>query len=333
MIESKASFLRWSALAGWLLAAIAFVVASGGFSVGLLNSWVATSLPYFLMALAAGVIISCGQVDISIGGISSLCGMVIVALVSFYPLENMIGIIAHSVAFVLVISVYYFFSRVASVGASTFLATMGVLLASKGASTLVQSCLQGVGEICRADKTSSSIRSAILPDSMVLGFFSNGLIAFSLFVLVTCGAIFWRFSSRSGLEHIAVGLDMKATRFCKVSVDKVYLKAFMMAGGLIYFATLIRLHGQANGGWSANAGWGDELLAISIAVIGGTRITGGRFDPIGIALATLALYVSRDVITNEFSVPTEVTSILFGLLLVFVLVGEFGAGRVRSGET
>lgn len=316
-------------LLAWLVGCILVVYAKGNLSIALLDVWVVSALPVFLLAVAAALVVSCGQIDISTGGVMSVIGMLILLIFGF-PSDSFLSIaFAHFLTFSCVLLIYWMYARAASRGISTLIVTLSVLLASRGASTLIQTCLQGAGELCRGSSRPMT-GAPILPPSYVLDWMGTAAFAVFVYASVVIALLFWRHRTRWGLEHIAVGMDKKAARYCHISVNKIYLLAFMSAGLLVYAATIIRFHGQGNGGWSANTGWGEELLAIAIAVIGGTRITGGRLDPVAVLLAGFSVYISRDLITNDLGVPSEVASIFFGLLLLAIAWFDLSARRQRK---
>lgn len=315
-------------LMAWLIGCVLIVYAKGSLSIALLDVWIVSALPIFLLAVAAALVISCGQIDISTGGVMSLVGMMILFIFGF-PSDNLLSVsLAHILALSGVLLIYWMYASAASRGISTLIVTLSVLLATRGASTLVQTCLQGVGELCRASRPTSG--ASILPASYVLDWMGTAVFAVLAYAIVVTALLIWRHRTRWGLEHIAVGMDKKAARYCHISVDKIYMLAFLAAGLLVYAASVIRFHGQGNGGWSANTGWGEELLAIAIAVIGGTRITGGRLDPVAVLLAGFAVYISRDLITNDLGVPSEVASIFFGLLLLAIAWFDLSARKARK---
>lgn len=315
----------------WVGACLVLTTLNGSVSQSLVEVWLTNVLPYFLLSLAAGVIISCGQIDISTGGVMSLAGMIVIA--AFQHLGSSAGsaIAAHVIGAVLVLSIYFIYSAVATRGVSTLIATLSLLLISKGLSTFIQSCLQGVGEICRASGFLSG-GSAILPSWVVVSWIGHPAFSAIAYILILTVFVYWRFRTRWGLEHIAVGMDVNASRFCRIPIGGIYARAFVTAGVLVVLATLTRLHGSARGGWSANVGWGDELLAIAIAVIGGTRISGGKLNPFGILLASFGVYLSRDIIINDLGVPAEVASLLFGGLLFMVVVFNMGRVKLIGGQ-
>ncbi|MFY9459773.1 MAG: hypothetical protein WAP57_08470 [Aquabacterium commune] len=319
------------ALLFWVCICLLLASFSGTLSSSLLEVWLVNVLPYFMLSLAAGIVISCGQIDISTGGVMSLAGMVIVACLPLLGTTTTSVVLAHAIAATLVLLVYLVYAVVASRGISTLIATLSVLLIAKGASTLIQSCLQGVGELCRTSFVTGQ-GSSVLPEWAIADWAGHPAATATAYISLVLAAMGWRYRSRWGLEHIAVGMDATASRFCRVPIGGIRTRAFLMAGALVAFATLARLHGPARGGWSANVGWGDELLAIAMAVIGGTRISGGRLNPIGILLASFGVYISRDIIINDLGVPAEVASLLFGALLFIVITLDMKHRKVVGDQ-
>ena len=316
----------------WVLACFTLSYSLGSLSIQILEVWATNLIPLLFLSLAAAVIISCGQIDISTGGIMSLLGMIIL-LVYGFPEKSLTSVLlGHVIALTMVLAIYWVYSMAVNKGISSLLVTLSTLMLSKGCSTLIQTCMQGAGEICRSSSV-LALKSATLPQRYIMPFMDNVFFALLVIGVVLGVSIAWRFHSRWGLEHIAVGMDQNSARYSRISVSRIYQLAFLTAGVLVYFASIIRLHGQANGGWSANVGWGEELLAIAVAVIGGTRVTGGRFDPVSIALATAAVYISRDIITNDLGVPSEAASMFFGLVLFTIVWADSRAQKFRAERT
>lgn len=305
-------------LLNWLIGVVLLSNFAGAVSLQLIEVWIVNALPLLYLSLAAAIVISCGHIDISIGGIMSLIGMGIVFLTGSNEVTLLSVVSSHLLMLGAILIIYTIYLFAINRGVSSIIVTLSFLLLAKGTSILLQSCMQGAGELCRGT-SNGYLGNGIIPKEYLLSF--TGSLIFS--ALAIAGIIgltsYWRYRTRWGLEHIAVGMDVNSAKFSRISIKKIYTYAFLCTGILVYLATIIRLHGQSNGGWAANTGWGEELLAIAIAVIGGTRISGGRFDPLAIALATLCIYVSRDVITNDLGVPSEVASMLFGLVLLAII--------------
>jgi ribose/xylose/arabinose/galactoside ABC-type transport system permease subunit len=83
---------------------------------------------------------------------------------------------------------------------------------------------------------------------------------------------------------VAVGFDRDAAHLAGIDVRRVRMRAFLVASALVYVSTMLYMISYQGGGWTAATGTGLELTAIAAAVIGGTAITGGRFNPVGVAM-------------------------------------------------
>jgi ribose/xylose/arabinose/galactoside ABC-type transport system permease subunit len=122
-------------------------------------------------------------------------------------------------------------------------------------------------------------------------------------------------------------MDAKAAEIAGVDIKRVYFAAFLMSGALVGLSALLSLVAVQRGGWAPNTGWGKELLAIAAAVLGGCRITGGRFDPVCVALATLLMFAVRDTI-SALSLPVELEYVVLGVGVILVALIDFSE-RVR----
>ncbi len=123
--------------------------------------------------------------------------------------------------------------------------------------------------------------------------------------------ILWRYRSDAGLDHIAVGLDQTASQISGVKIKIVYFRSFLFAGVLVGLSAVLFMVNVQVGGWATNMGWGKELFAIAAAVIGGCKITGGRFDPLSVAVATILVFGISDI-TNALDIPLEWDYLILG---------------------
>lgn len=297
-------------------------------SYALVESWVANALPLLLLALSAGLLISCGRIDISSGAAMSTVGMIIVSTYSFLGGSMGAGLWGHVAGICYLGLLYFLYHAVTKAGVPAIIATLSGLLISKGLSTIIQACVLGAGQICRS--SGFSIKSSVVSEPPIVAALLDTMLFNLFFVALIVSALgWWRYRSRSGLEHVAVGMNEVSAGYARIGINRVRALAFALAALLVLLATLLRLHGQNNGGWAPNTGWGEELIAIAIAVIGGTRVSGGHFDPIAIGLAGVTVYVWRDIITNDVGVPTEATSMLFGVLLIAITWLDLRRSRER----
>jgi ribose/xylose/arabinose/galactoside ABC-type transport system permease subunit len=136
----------------------------------------------------------------------------------------------------------------------------------------------------------------------------------------------WR-HSLPGIRHVAVGMDRQAAILAAIPLDRVQRRAFLCSSLLSCLACLLFITGFQRGGWDAEAGKGIELVAIAVAVIGGTRVSGGVFRPIG-AFLGIILWESLDHLRFLADIGIAYQELVGGFLLLGV-VAVSGA-RLRS---
>ncbi len=111
----------------------------------------------------------------------------------------------------------------------------------------------------------------------------------------------------------AVGSNEATARLCGVSVDRVKLAVYTLAGLLTGWAgILLFCHGTSG---DPSAGEMLELEVIAAVVIGGASLTGGRGTVMGALTGVLILYVLKNGV-SLFNVPVEMQYILTGAVIV-----------------
>jgi len=124
-----------------------------------------------------------------------------------------------------------------------------------------------------------------------------------------------------GIRNIVSGSNPSAGKFSGVNVDTVRLIAFALSGavaGLCAVMITSRL-----GSTISNVGLGLELLAITVVVLGGTDIFGGRGAISGTVVALFAIMAVREALVIQ-DVNGQVQDSAIGLLLILtVLIPRF----------
>jgi len=112
------------------------------------------------------------------------------------------------------------------------------------------------------------------------------------------------------------GANAKASRYSGVNTDKVKIITFLLSG---LFASLAgpMVSGQINRIWPTQ-GSGYELTAISIAVLGGTSLLGGRGTVSGTVIAALILGGLMNLL-NLTGVGTYLQEVVKGALLISIV--------------
>jgi ribose/xylose/arabinose/galactoside ABC-type transport system permease subunit len=267
-------------------------------------NWIRSAFPLVPLALAAALIISCGKIDIASGAAFSFVGMIIVAWTKHFGTGTSLLVAAlfalcSVILFYLLMYMLTIFGRIPAL-----LCSLGMAIAAQGISLVLQASITG-------RHSESGLTGMIVPlDDLRLFNWP----VFTILVVVILLAIF-RYNTDAGLDHIAVGIDELASQVAGVKIRTVYLRAYIFSGLLVGLSALLFLVNVQLGGWATNMGWGKELLAIAAAVIGGSRITGGRFDPLCVALATLLVFGISDI-TNAMNVPLEWDYLILGIGVV-----------------
>jgi rhamnose transport system permease protein len=123
--------------------------------------------------------------------------------------------------------------------------------------------------------------------------------------------------SNYGLLNIMSGSNPSSSKFSGVSVDRVRLTAFAISGlvsGLCAVMITSRL-----GSTISNVGLGLELLAITVVVLGGTDIFGGRGAISGTIVALFAIMAVRESLVIQ-DVNGQVQDAAIGILLILTVL-------------
>ena len=137
-----------------------------------------------------------------------------------------------------------------------------------------------------------------------------------LAVVLIALAMYVTYRTRFGRWVAAIGSNRDAAALSGLPVDRVRITVYALIGlsGAIWGATI---SAQLQKG-SGNLGIGFELDAITIVVIGGTSLLGGRASILGTVLGALLIEVIRNGL-NLLNVAPAYQRISIGLLLVAAL--------------
>lgn len=137
-----------------------------------------------------------------------------------------------------------------------------------------------------------------------------------VFASVALISIFVLANTRFGRWVFYSGANRTASRFSGGRTDRVIILTFLISGLCASLAGPM-ISGQINRIWPTQ-GTGYEMAAISIAVLGGTSLTGGRGSVLGTVLAAL-IFGGLMNILNLTGVGTYLQDVFKGGLLVVVV--------------
>jgi rhamnose transport system permease protein len=130
-----------------------------------------------------------------------------------------------------------------------------------------------------------------------------------------------------GRQIYAIGKNQAASRFSGVRVARLKLWLFVLSGAVAALAGVILTARFASA--RADVGIGLTLVVVTIVLLGGVDIFGGRGTIPGVVLAFLTLAVLGNVLRLT-NVSSDIQSIVVGLLLIVSVVIPTLARRVKE---
>jgi len=139
-----------------------------------------------------------------------------------------------------------------------------------------------------------------------------------ILALVTAYALYWfLFKTTLGFEIRSVGANPDAAKYAGMNIVRNFMLVMAMSGGLAGLAGSAQVLGVDHWvGQGFSAGYGYDAIALALL---------GKSHPAGVVLAALLFGFLRSGATNMQSIariPTEIISIIQGLVIVFIAAPE-----------
>jgi ribose/xylose/arabinose/galactoside ABC-type transport system permease subunit len=235
---------------------------------------------YALMATGLTIVIVGGGIDISVGSIMALSGMMTAAILRDFP-----GPGHHSTLVVLVVAI------LASLGIGLLCGLFNGLLVSF---LRMHPFIVTLGTLsiyrCLATAPFSNKTVQAAPSLFHLFQFEVRQMrivpTLVMLMVVFLGWIYLRLLVW-GRETYAVGGNEEAARFSGINVARTKVLIYSISGTLAGLAGLIGL--GRFGSMSSSSATGYELTVVAAAVVGGASLSGGRGTAVGALLGTLIL--------------------------------------------
>ena len=136
-----------------------------------------------------------------------------------------------------------------------------------------------------------------------------------MIIALICVAAGWFYLALTvaGRENYAVGGNEEAARFSGLSVWRIKLRVYALAGLTAGIAGLVLI--GFRGSASTNSGQGYELTVIAAAVVGGASLLGGRGTALGALLGALVIKLIENGILI-LKLNQEYSSIITGVAII-----------------
>jgi ribose transport system permease protein len=260
-----------------------------------------------LVALGLAITIIAGELDLSVGSMAALAGVVAVKTAS----TGLVGAIAIAVAMGAVIGSLQGWI-IARLAINSLVLTIGTLILLRGVTYLA------------SDNKPSQLTDFTVSDPLIArhGIFSiSSITALTVFFLLGLFLAYTRY----GREIYAIGGAREEARAAGVPRLRPMVLAFALSGGC---AALAGALASLKGGSAAPQNYEDLLLSgAAAALIGGTSLYGGRGTVLNVALGVAVLSAVAAGLASRGS-DASVTQLVTGALLITVVAIDFVAARV-----
>jgi ribose transport system permease protein len=265
---------------------------------------------YGIFSIGVGLVIITGGIDLSIGSVLSLFGVLLAfMLVQWHwswPLA-LFAVLAGSAFLGLCHGLL-----VTKVKIQPFIVTLCGLLLYRGiARYIADDQTQGLG-YCAGFEGLQSFLTGSLMLTEKFG------IPVPFLLLVAVGVVMWVVLHRSvyGRYLFAVGRNEEATRYAGIRTHRVIIAAYVLATLLTGISAILLIF-YTNSVSPSSHGNFYELYAIAAAVLGGCSLRGGEGSIFGIVIGTSLILVLRNIV-NMLGIAS---SLEFAVLAVVILFG------------
>ncbi len=263
-----------------------------------------------IIAIGATLVILTGGIDLSVGSMLGMCGIVFgltATNIGFYPaiiLCLVTGLAAGSVSGLLV----------TRVGLAPFVATLGMMSIARSQAYV----LSGAKSINLLPPELEA-----LGDATIYGFPVNFLCLILLYLIM------WFFLNRTklGRSVYAIGSNEEAARLAGVAVAPIKTMCYALSGLFCAVASIFSSSRILS--IDPLAGNGAELESIAAVVIGGASLFGGRGSIIGTFMGVLIMVLIRNGL-NLLRIDAYWQGTAIGSVIILALILESFSSRVSS---
>jgi len=263
-----------------------------------------------LFSLAQAFVIISGGIELSVGSIIALLGVVFVDLIANAGLPWTLAVLVVLVLGVAMGAIHGLL--ITRMGLQPFVVTLCGLLIYRGiARFYTNDATAGFafGQSFPTLEWLATGRSFGVPHSTV---------AFAIVALVL-GLVLH--SSVFGRYLFAVGKNEEAARYSGIRTQRIIVAAYVMCCGLTALAAIfIAMYTRSIS--PASHGNFYELYAIAAAVLGGCSLRGGEGSILGVVLGTILLQVLQNLV-NLLGIPSSLNfAVIGGVILIGVLADQ-----------
>jgi ribose transport system permease protein len=262
-----------------------------------------------VFSIGEGLVIITGGIDLSVGSMFALLGVVFIDLLTKYEVPWPLALALVIVGGLVLGAVQGFL--ITRMKMQPFVVTLCGLLIYRGAARYYTTdTTRGFGYGDEADTLSdiASGHSFGIPNTFI----------FLIVLALVMGVLLHR--SVYGRWLYAVGKNEEAARFSGIQTGAVIATAYVISGGLAGASTVLLVF-YTNSVSPSSFGNFYELYAIAAAVLGGCSLRGGEGSIVGIVLGTALLQVLQNLV-NILGIPSSLNFAVMGTVILLGVLAD-----------
>lgn len=265
-----------------------------------------------VLALGSTFVIITGGIDLSVGTVMTLSGVMTGVCITFWGLPVPVGILGGILTGALCGLLSG--TAVAKMKIPPFIATLAMMMIAKGLALIISGAkpvyftdAESFAEVSQGSMLGWLIPGLDIPNAVVI-FFIAAVVGY----LILSKTIIGRY-------NFALGSNEEATRLSGVNVGFWKIVIYTLTGAFTGLAGVMMASRLNSANPALGAGY--ELEAIAAVVIGGTSLSGGKGTIIGTVIGALIM----SVLTNGLrilSVPQEWQTVVVGFVIILAVYAD-----------
>lgn len=265
-----------------------------------------------VLALGSTFVIITGGIDLSVGTVMTLSGVMTGVCITFWGLPVPVGILGGILTGALCGLLSG--TAVAKMKIPPFIATLAMMMIAKGLALIISGAkpvyfndAESFAEVSQGSVLGWLIPGLDIPNAVVI-FFIAAVVGY----LILSKTIIGRY-------NFALGSNEEATRLSGVNVGYWKIVIYTLTGAFTGLAGVMMASRLNSANPALGAGY--ELEAIAAVVIGGTSLSGGKGTIIGTVIGALIM----SVLTNGLrilSVPQEWQTVVVGFVIILAVYAD-----------
>lgn len=291
----------------------------------------AKSASYFaIMAIGATIVIVCGGIDLSVGGIYAVAGLAGAFLLYSLgpsgagpPLPGVLVVVMAAVACLATGMLCGCLNGLGTVGLGLhpFIVTLGTM-----------SIFRGLAFVTTEGQTITEFHPAFTEGFISYPVYLNQAtpiypIPLVIMVLLGLWGSFFLVRTVTGRKLYAIGGNETAARYSGLAVNRLKIWAYTLAGLTAGIAAMINI--GYNGAAASGDGKGYELRVIAAAVVGGASLSGGRGTALGAVLGAIIIQLI-DVGIVILGLDQNYSEIIIGSVIIAAAALDHWQNKLRS---